>query len=258
MARAFNGSNQYLARGSCPIPGEPFALAALVNSDGIDDDTPLAVAAAAGNNRHQIEIALGKRVMAYSNDGAERYAVSSAALTEGTWHSVVAMFVATNDRRAFLDGGNKGTNNTNTSVGAQTRMAVASDANASWHIWNGRIAEAAIWDLTDWDATAFENVVVVGLAKKLSPLFFSKGLVAYWPLIRDEDQDRVGGHDLTAYNSPTIAAHPRIIYPSPSSFMQMRVPIPVPVGAKAGIVMGKGSGGGLIEIGSTLGTRGVG
>jgi hypothetical protein len=32
-------------------------------------------------------------------------------------------------------------------------------------------------------------------------------------LIRDEDEDIVGGLSLTAYNTPSVAAHPPILYP---------------------------------------------
>jgi hypothetical protein len=52
------------------------------------------------------------------------------------------------------------------------------------------------------------------LAAGFSPLFVRpQSLVAYWPLIRDNDNDIVGGYDMTAYNTPTVAAHPPVIYP---------------------------------------------
>ena len=75
---------------------------------------------------------------------------------------------------------------------------------------DGRIAEAAIWNVELTDA----EVAILG--KGFSPPFIRpESLVFYAPLIRDEDDDRVGGLSLTAYNTPTIASHPPIIYPAP-------------------------------------------
>ena len=63
------------------------------------------------------------------------------------------------------------------------------------------------------------------LARGYSPLFVRpQNLVAYWPLIRDEDQDRVGGYDMAAYNTPSVAAHPPIIYSA-----QLHIPAPASI-----------------------------
>jgi hypothetical protein len=79
---------------------------------------------------------------------------------------------------------------------------------------SGSIAEAAIWNVALTDAK------VAILAAGFSPLFVDpQSLVAYWPLVRDTDDDVVGGYDMTAYNTPTVASHPpKIFYPvSPHS-----------------------------------------
>jgi len=71
------------------------------------------------------------------------------------------------------------------------------------------LAEAGLWDAALTDA----EVAILGVG--YSPLFVRpQSLVAYWPLVRDA-KDRVGGYDLTAGGGPVVAAHPRIIYPSP-------------------------------------------
>ena len=71
--------------------------------------------------------------------------------------------------------------------------------------------------LLGWDA-ALTDDEVAALAAGHSPLLIRPAsLVAYWPLgglSGDHDRDIVGGYDLTAYNSPTWADHPPVIYPS--------------------------------------------
>jgi hypothetical protein len=75
---------------------------------------------------------------------------------------------------------------------------------------NGRLAECAIWNVA---LTAAE---IASLVKAFSPLLIRPAsLVAYWPLIGRHDPEICpkGGFDMTLTNTPTTAAHPRIIMP---------------------------------------------
>jgi hypothetical protein len=47
--------------------------------------------------------------------------------------------------------------------------------------------------------------------------------VAYWPLIRDTDDDIVGGYSLTANGGPTIAVHPPVLYAAGEHIASLRV-----------------------------------
>ncbi|KKK59939.1 hypothetical protein LCGC14_3029330, partial [marine sediment metagenome] len=68
------------------------------------------------------------------------------------------------------------------------------------------IAEVAIWNV------ALSNAEVALLAKGFSPLLIKpESLVSYWPLVRDDDNDWIGGFDLTAFNTPTVSDHPPVI-----------------------------------------------
>ena len=122
-------------------------------------------------------------------------AVSTSGRSTGTWHHACGIFASATDRRAFIDGGSKGTNTDDyapagvnvTNIGCQYRFS-AEPPRMSFV--SGKIAEAAIYDLSNWPgatasdkADAFEKILP-SLAKGFTPLHFPLGLVAYWPLIR--------------------------------------------------------------------------
>jgi len=120
------------------------------------------------------------------------------------------VWAATNDRRSYIDGASKGTNTTNVVV-SNSSLLVGCDYGwaAREAYFSGSIAEVGVWNVALTDAEA------AILAKGYSPLLIRpQSLVAYYPLIRDTDDDIVGGYSMTPINAPTIAAHPRVLYPT--------------------------------------------
>ncbi|MCK5601494.1 hypothetical protein KAR91_06490, partial [Candidatus Pacearchaeota archaeon] len=113
-----------------------------------------------------------------------------------------------------------GTNATNRTPVSLDRTSIGRRGTSSpIKYMSGMIAEAAIWDLSNWPgatsgdkADNFEKILP-SLVKGCSPLFFPLGLKAYWPLIRSLN-DIVGGFNLTDINGTIAADHPTIIYPS--------------------------------------------
>lgn len=113
----------------------------------------------------------------------------------------------------YVNGSSVATNTTSAALswsanGTDTFIGRHGNGEITWDM-NGEISEIGVWNsaLTAADAAT--------LAAGFAPPFVQpQNIIAYWPLIRDEDQDRTGGYDLTAFNTPTIAAHPPIIYPA--------------------------------------------
>jgi hypothetical protein len=100
------------------------------------------------------------------------------------------------------------------------RLSDSSPSNYS----SGNIAEAAIWNVQLTDAE------FASLAVGISPLVIRpQSLVFYVPLVRDNDEDLIGGNSLTAFNSPTIQAHPPIYNPAP----------PLVVGVPTAVISGE-------------------
>jgi len=214
MARLFNrAAQEYLENTSFAALAEPLTLAAWFYSDnatafqmilGVGDDSADKdwTIQAAGN-------IAGDPIYAQSfTGGTPSEAVTTTGYSTNTWHHACGLFIAANSRAAFIDGGSKGTNAGNQVVNGIDTVRIGTAADQTIGYFSGRIAEAAVWDV------ALADEEVASLAKGYSPLLIRpQSLIAYWPLVRDEDQDRVGGFDLTAINTPSIAPHSPAIYP---------------------------------------------
>lgn len=224
MARAFDdGSNQYLRNANAVITGTPATFACWFNTN--DDTINQALMSISNQSDTWALLAIrgdyaGNNISAEIRENAVyEKALSSTGFTANTWYHACGVFVSNLERHAFLNGGGKGSDvdDADLLTPDQTLIGLKYVTSAPM---SGLIAEAAIWNAALIDAE------VAALAAGFSPRFVRpQNLVAYWPLIRDEDQDRVGGFDLTPVNGPTIAPHPPVIYPAPSSILIPSGPI---------------------------------
>ena len=215
MARNFTRvSSEYLENASAVVSAWPVSFAAWFKSDSATTEQVILCIANSSVTNNFVSLSLrgdeyGDYIWAWSKQGNDA-AISTAGYPTGQWHHAAAVFASASSRTIYLDGRNSNTNTNTSSDTGFDATAVGRHCDATpGDYFSGDIAEAAIYDvaLTANDAAQ--------LAAGFSPaLVRTNGLVAYWPLIRDEDQDRVGGYDLTAYNTPAIAAHVSIRYPS--------------------------------------------
>lgn len=184
MARTGFTSANYLKVSAAVVSAAPVTLAAWAKTATFSAKNVLLSitdsASATTNNYFQLStLATGGNVSASAADTGSAAAATSAAPPTGAWFHAAAVFASSTDRRAFLNGANKGTNATaktpsgmnTTSVG----VAIQSVINSPW---NGDLAEAAIWNI------ALSDSDVASLAAGVSPLLMHpEALVAYWPLI---------------------------------------------------------------------------
>ena len=238
MARLFNDSqSEYLKVDQAAITAYPFVLHGWFYSDNLVDYQSIVWVGDKDVTNSQFFIGLAGgvandpvRAFAYDSGGAYNNAYSSTSYLQNVWQACTGIFVSATDLRVFLDGGGKGTDNSGADSNPANNNSMGigrnSDSSPSDYM-SGRIAEAAIWDLTNWPgATAsdkadeFERLALPALADRYSPLFFPLGRVDYWPLggpydANDGDHDIVGGYHMTDYNTPTTADHPPgMIYPA--------------------------------------------
>lgn len=217
MSRLFDDAlNQYLEYNGAILSGVPITFATWFWTVGLKNQVMMAIADVGGaENSFSLRLRdpVDTDVIAITYQaGAWAYAKTSAKYTSPAWHHAIAVFAAVDDRRVYLDGGNKGTEATSRTPGAVAKTAIAvmpSDVY-SLHM-DGYLAEAAVWNiaLTDGEAAI--------LAKGFSPLFVHpQNLVAYWPLIGrlSPEIDMVGGYDMALNNAPTLGGHARVIYPT--------------------------------------------
>lgn len=152
------------------------------------------------------------RAIHIDNAAGGGVADTSTGYSINTWHHAAAVFIASNSRAAYIDGGSKGTNAgaagatsgfTNLVIGGSERNGIPSN------IFTGSLAECGVWDVALTDAE------IAMLARGYSPLLVRpQSLVSYYPLVRDVDDDIIGKYNMTPINGPTILAHPRVLYPT--------------------------------------------
>ncbi len=224
MARLFDsGLTEYLIVNSGVYYTYPFAISCLFRSN---DLTPLQILISqtdkdADNQRLLIYMpgGGGSIKIQLQDAGGQFEATSSTGATVDTWHLATAIFVSATDRRILIDGGSKGTNANNCTPANidQTTLGILDINSGQFSPFSGDIAEAVIWDLSDWTgATASDKAdlfetIIPALVSGYSPMMFPLGIQAYWPLIRGLN-DKVGGYNVTA-SGTVVSNHTRIINP---------------------------------------------
>lgn len=215
MSREFDGSTQYLEHGTAIITSEPLTMLAWFKPDVTNATQCLMAIADSGANtdwwRLEANSVGNVRLQAARSSGYN--AISTGSYVANTWQMACATIHSSTDRRVFRDGGNKGTNTTNATPISLDNTTIGRITRASPGFYmDGSIAEVALWNiaLSDEEVAELYNGGV-----GLSPLLMHpEALVAYWPLVGDDDdRDMAGAYAMTAYNTPTHDDHPPMLYP---------------------------------------------
>ena len=215
MARQFTvASTEYLETDTAAIAGPPFTFAGWFYLDNTGGTTTLIFVGDkdAPNNFWSLGTNASEDVRFTARRGAATHLDTTTQAGGGAWHHACAVAVADDDRAVFLDAGGKATSTVSEAVVNEDRTSIGRLGSSSpSNYMDGRIAEAGIWNV------ALSDAEVALLANGVSPLFIQpQNLVSYWPLIRDDDQDRVGDLNMSAFFTPSVAVHPpKIIYPAP-------------------------------------------
>jgi hypothetical protein len=213
MARLYDDAqSQYCeVQSALGISGPPFWIAAWVYPDAAANHTVCFLGDKdVAEEHHMLSIIDNGRLWACSISTGDGYAYAEtvATVTLNAWNHVMGIWVAEDDRRAYLNGA-RWVNYTYRSVAGLDRTSAArlGDSTPAGY-FSGRIAELAIGTGTPSDAQ------VASLAKGFDPRLVlpRSSLKALWRLLAS-DRDLVGENHLTAYNMPSWAEHPALIYP---------------------------------------------
>jgi hypothetical protein len=209
MAYDFNGTNQYLTIGSCPVSAVPITIAIWYNGDTAPSTAIPFIVVWSSSSNDRINIAKGNAandiVATYIDEGVSNAASTAlGAYSTGSWKHACGVF-SSNSSRAVYSDGVAATENTASlaALSSFDRITIGSNHVASlFH--DGKLAEVGIWNVA---LTADE---IASLAKgmtcdKVRP----QSLVFYAPLVR-ELQDVKGGLTITNNNTATVANHPRV------------------------------------------------
>lgn len=225
MSRLFlASSSEYLQVDSTPITAVPFTISCwfkpTTNAAGLlvhllDKSTT--------NHGFALDYDSDK-CRCFTQAGGFSAATSSNSATVGVFNHFFGRQAATDNRESILNGdiANKGVDGSTRVPTGLDRTAIgrAGDTTPGAYI-NGALAEIGIWNVALSDA---ENTI---LSLGGSPILVRpESLVFYMPLIRDADNDLVGGLNFTAFNTPTIVTHTRSIkkYVSPQQFPSAAAP----------------------------------
>lgn len=212
MAWDFDGTNDYMEATSAVLTAGPLTLAAWINVDTTGAaQRILSISSATGNDRWSLLVG-ATDVITMQVGASNGFASVSTTntVTAGTWHHVAGSWNTTTNQpqQVWIDGVKSGpTNSSRTPVAGQlskTLLGSTYVSSALAQYLNGRIAEAAIWNviLTDTQVTS--------LSKGFRPsLVRPDKLSLYVPLVR-EVQDVRAGLSFTN-NATAVAIHPKRI-----------------------------------------------
>ena len=145
-------------------------------------------------------------------NGTEYTATTTTGYSANTWHHVLVTANRTGINIAIsLDGAAAvSTSSVKFPSTALSYFQVSGD-NAFVPAAIGSIAEVGLWDAIVAGGALGSLDGSASLAKGFTPwLAQPKNLLNYWPLVRGL-QDIRGAQTLTAYNTPTVGDHPRVI-----------------------------------------------
>lgn len=214
MAREFDdASSQYLS-GSTPVTAAPITVACWAKTDDTTGlDVAVSITDTGGDTNYWFlgfrgDVA-GDPIRWQVRAGGSAQADTTSGYTADTWHHLCGVEASSGDRRVYIDGGSKGTNNTGlTPTGIDTIAVAALVRTSAGSYLDGGVAELGVWNV------ALTDTEVALLAKGYAPpLVRPQSLVYYLPCVRDADEDIVGGISMSATAGPTVSAHPRVIYP---------------------------------------------
>lgn len=239
MARGVFSIANYLKIDSGIITATPLTIAARVYPTAVTSHqfiaglyyTSAGIGTAHDGWAFRIAITTGNIEAICGNGVTNATAVSASGVTTNAWNHIVAKFVSSTSRYAYLNGvaGSQNTGNIapsanpdKTAIGVQIRE----DGSLNQAATASRIAEVGFWntDLTDAEIAA--------LAKGVSPLLIRfQNLVAYYPLIRgdssgDEPNPKDAAYKMTEQGTISVQPHPPVFMPRPPSLFKRATAAP--------------------------------
>jgi hypothetical protein len=217
-----SASNQYFTIAAPNITVPPVTFGMWVNvSSVVAKDTALFIWRGSINTGLFLKYVNPNWELRYYVAGGSQWQTATGLyLGTGVWqHACVA--ISSSQARVYLNGVSFTNNVSHSSANINAVGDVARDplADGNHTSFNGLVAEPAIWTVSLSDAEC------LALAKRVSPLRLTNrlaNLVLYKDMIRD--LNRGSGPTLTAVNSPTVVAHPPMIYPSSRQRSMLRSP----------------------------------
>lgn len=214
MSRSFNGTSDYIEHGAAVVSAVPMTMACWF---WVDPPAATGLLMYIGDSAAVTRVQLflsSTALIAQTVDVASANATASVTFTGATrtgWNLGVAVFASSSDRRAYWNT-IKVTNATTIVLGTPTATVLGAryGTGTLQSFFDGRIAEAAIWNV------ALDDADVCLLSCGYYPDQIRRGnLKAYWDLAGQyspNEIDRVGRFDGVVNGAkPAIADHPPML-----------------------------------------------
>lgn len=165
-ALSFDGTDDRLGRLGSPVTAAPFTVCAWVRRANIGSQRQVVAITANNSNFHGWYLYQNTGTVTHESfDGTTSTAVASTTIADSTWESVSFIEAATNDRRCFVAGANKGTNTAtrNPTVGTPYLTVGAYQSNTGGstvsQFFQGHMAYVFIWSttLTDGEVSSWHG-----------------------------------------------------------------------------------------------------
>ena len=217
MSRAFNNdAANYLRIADVPVSSKPFTMACWGYLDDVTADHAMMMIGDADSNAHWLLAASSTNLIAQEDSGVPDSAVLSSILSADEWFHAAAVFINDTSRKVYFNGttsAEQTDNNSGPATVNETTIGVWSDDGVLTAPFEGRLAEAGVWNV------ALSDSEMEALAAGMSPLMVRPdALKAYWPLFPGEGAgdatDWAGSNPMVEGGTVTATAHPpQIIYP---------------------------------------------
>lgn len=209
MAFSLNGTSSYIGATSTPVTGPPFTMACWFNPlSATAGGVLMSIGNSAAADRFQLA-ANGDQandpITFYAQQGASNATASATGYVLNTWQHAAAVCSGNASRSVFRNGAQKNTNTTSIIPASVNSILIGArwSAGSRGAFFNGRIAEAAIWNigLTDDE--------ILSLSKGFAPYLIRPSNLRFYNRCLRTPQDLSQARALTQV-SVTNFDHPRI------------------------------------------------
>lgn len=217
MSRTFNGSTgTYLSSSALVVSAYPFTFACWCRTNDVTNRKTLFCLNDSTTNSNYQQVLIGGNVAndpVLAESGAFT-ATSTAGFSgsTGIWGHAAAVYASATDRRAFYNGGNKGTQTSSYPWPAATNQSTIGMFRGvgSFNPWNGDIAWACVWNV----ALSDEEIAALGtLGRAVHPSAIRpSAIVDLWECIESTGNEvpRIGTDTMTETGTVTVSESPLV------------------------------------------------
>lgn len=219
MAREFDGIDDFITFGNVAGGLKTFSFSAWYYLDAWTTTAGMRVVGKESslNAVDNVDVAKGWQFFADWSGTDGTWVTPANSITLGVWQNVVATYngtATTNDPLIYINGISQTVTEKTTPTGSYPAdstlvFRIGNNATPGVRAWDGKIAEVGYWN------RILSPEEIKSLSKRISPLFLSRNLKMYVPLIgRNNPELNFIGSGLGTITGAKVSPHPPILKPN--------------------------------------------